>query len=387
MVPLIIGGILFIFNKEVHWGEWIMGGAAAFILAAIMHSVAIFGMTADVETWSGQIVESREYSAWHEYYEYAVYRTEYYTETESYTDSNGQTQTRTVTHSRQVFDHWEPTSRWHNISWECYSNLSTSYGIDEKFHKHLEVKFNDRHPVPGQRTTGEHNSRMIGGDPNDYVASNKTGWVQPITKKMAFENRIKAAPSVFSFVKPPPNTVFAYPENNHPFISNRLLGSAALIDVLAFDQMNARLGPRKLVNVVMVGFNDKGSEYGQMQQAEWIGGKKNDIVITFGGSNKKPSWAFVFGWTEKDIVKRNIESIILEHGAVTETLPLIEEEIKKNYALKDWSRFDYIQIQPPTWSYVTFICLMIVTQGGIWYFFMNNESNKEAFNYNRRYRY
>jgi len=390
MVPLVIGGILFILSKEINWQEWIIGSAIAFILAGIMHAVAVAGMTADVETWSGQIVQSREYSAWQEYYEYAVYRTEYYTETESYTDSNGHSQTRTVTHSRQVFDHWEPTSRWHNIHWECSSNISTTYNIDQKTHKYLEVKFNDRHPVAGHRRTSEHNSRMISGDVNDYFADNKTGWVEPITKRVSFENRIKAAPSVFSFVKPPPNTVFAYPKNDNPFISDRLLGSAALIDILPFDQMNARLGPRKLVNVIMVGFGNKGSEYGQMQQAEWIGGKKNDIVITFGGSNKKPSWVYVFGWTEKDITKRDIESIILEHGAVVETLPLIEEEIKKNYVLKDWSKFDYIQIQPPTWSYVVFLCLMVVSQGGIWYFFMNNESNKEAFNYSsnrNRFRY
>jgi hypothetical protein len=245
----------------------------------------------------------------------------------------------------------------------------------------LEVKFNDRHAVKGRRETGEHNSRMIGGDPYDYFSDNKTGWVEPITKSVSFENRIKAAPSVFSFVKPPPNTVFEYPKNNNPFVSDRLLGSAALIDILAFDQMNSRLGPRKLVNVIMVGFGNKGSEYGQMQQAEWVGGKKNDIVITFGGLNKKPDWVFVFGWTEKDIVKRNIESIILEHGAITKTLPLIEEEIKKNYVLKDWSKFDYIQIEPPTWAYVTYFLLMIVTQCAIWFIFYFNDWGKEEKKY------
>jgi hypothetical protein len=76
---------------------------------------------------------------------------------------------------------------------------------------------------------------MIEGDPFDYASDNKTGWVEPITKlRIILENRIKAAPSVFSFVKPPPNSVYAYPKNDQPFRSDRLLGSATLIDQAPF---------------------------------------------------------------------------------------------------------------------------------------------------------
>ena len=383
MLPLSIGGVAFIMSKKVNWQEWIINSAAVFLLAGIMHLVAIQGMTSDKETWSGQITHSQEFSAWREYYEEAIYRTEFYTDTESYTDQKGNLKTRTVTKSRRVFDHWEGRKRWHNIHWECYSNLNTEYDISGERHRYLENKFADRHAVAGRRVTGEHNSRMIDGDVNDYVAQNRTGWVEPVTKRVSFENRVKAAPSVFSFVKPPVGSVYVYPENNDPFISDRLLGSATLINKLAFDQMNSRLGPKKKVNVIMVGFGDKGSEYGQMQQAEWIGGKKNDIVITFGGSNKKPTWCFVFGWTEKDVTKRDIESIILDKGALTETLPFIEKEIITNYQLKDWSKFDYIQIQPPTWSYITFAIGLFVIQGAFWYWAYKNEFTKEG----TRFRY
>lgn len=373
MVPLVFGGIMFIVSNRVNWQEWIINSVVCLLLAGIMHLVAIHGMTADRETWSGQINVSKEYSAWQEYYEYAVYRTEIYYTTS--TDSQGHS--HTDMHTRQVFDHWEPTTRWHEIHWHCWSNIDTSYEIAGKHHHYLEGCFNDRHAVSGQRVTGEHNSRMIGGDRNDYEADNRTGWVEPITKQVSFENKVKAAPSVFSYVKPPPGSVFPYPKNDEPFISDRLLGSAEIIDKLSFDQMNARLGPSKKVNVIMVGFGSKDSNYGQMQQAEWIGGKKNDIVITFGGSNKKPSWVFVFGWTEKDVTKRDLESIILEHGAVTETLPLIEKEIRANYVIKDWKKFDYLQIEPPTWSYV-FGIVLLLSQCGFWVWAWTNDFTKEA---------
>ena len=343
-----------------------------------MHATALVGMTSDVETQSGQIVQSKEISAWQEYYEKAIYRTEtYYT-----TDGKGH-RTR---HTREVFSHWSPRTRWHDVNWQCYSNISTSYSITREHHYKLEKLFNDRQAVKGDRRTGEHNSRMIGGDPNDYVSNNKTGYIEPITKHASFENRIKAAPSVFSFVKPPPNTVFSYPENNNPFNSDRLVGSAILLDKLAFDQMNARLGPKKKVNVIMVGFSNKPSTYGQMQQAEWIGGKKNDIVITFGGKNSKPDWVYVFGWTEKDIVKRDLESIVLKNGVTNETMRLIEEEIVKNYVLKDWSKFDYIQIEPPTWAYIVYGIVLLISQAGFYVWAFSNFYDKN--NYNRhRYGY
>ncbi len=370
LLPLIVGGVLFINSKRINWQEWIINSAVVFLLAGLTHWMAIAGMTSDVETWSGEITQSIERSAWREYYEEAIYRTEiYYT-----TDSKG----NSTMHTRQVFDHWESRRRWHNIHWQAYSNIDTMYEISRDHHYHLQSKFNDRQAIAGVRRTGEHASRMIEGDPYDYASVNRTGWIEPITKLVSFANRIKASPSVFSFVKPPQGSVFEYPKNEQPFISDRLLGTAVAVDKFTFDQMNARLGPSKKVNVILVGFGDKGSNHGQMQQAEWVGGKKNDIVITYGGDNKKPNWAFVFGWTEKDITKRTLESIVLHNGVSTETLPLIETEIRKNYVLKDWSKFDYIQIQPPGWSYVVFGVVLLLAQGGFWFWAWNNDFTKEA---------
>ena len=367
LLPVAVGGALWVFRREVVWQEWLAGSVAAFLFAGIAHAMALYGMTTDTETWSGQVVQSREFSAWLEYYEYAVYRTEYSTDSKGHTTSH------------QVFDHWEPSTEYHSIHWRCWSNIDTDYNITQARHHHLEQVFHDRHPEPGDRTTFKHSSRMISGDPYDYVADAHTSWVEPVTKAVRFENRVKAAPSVFSYVQPPPKTVYDYPENSDPFSSDRLLGSAAIVGTFAWDQLNARLGPSKKVNVIMVGFKDQDDSYGHMQEARWIGGKKNDLVITFGGNPKHPTWARVFGWTEHDLVKRNLESIILEHGALTETIPLIEKEIRANYALKDWSKFDYISVEPPAWSYWVYALVLVLGQAGFWWWAINNDYSKDAF--------
>lgn len=391
LIFILTGLFLWYKNTKVTLIEWGCGTGTAFLLAFIFHMVAlgtIHSKTSDIETWSGKISYAKHFSRWKEYYEYAVYRTEYYNTTETYytTDSKGRrsSHTRTVRKSRRVFDHWEPTSRWHEEYRQAYSTLNTTHDIDKTFFEYLVTKFDNRTTVKGTRRTGEHNSKMIDGDPNDYESHNQTQWIEPVTKTVSFQNKIKATPNLFQFIHPPTNiNVFNYPVNNDWNKSDRLLGTAALlINQLKFDQLNAELGPLKRVNVIMAGFGDKDPIYGQYQQAKFIGGKKNDLVICFGGgSHQTPAkWAFVFGWTEKDIVKRNIETILLTQPINTDILNLIKAEIKKNYVIKDWKKFDYIKISPPDWVYSLYIILAILIQVGLYIWFNFNEFEKNHWN-------
>lgn len=370
MIPLCVGAGLWLFNKRIVWWEWLIGTACAFILSGIFHYAAVTGMTDDTETWSGEITTAREYSRWKEYYEYAVYRTE--TIHQTCTDSEGKSYD--CSYTIQVFDHWEPTSRWHEEHHKAQSNIETLYSITkDKFNYFCKV-FNDRHPVPGKRQTGEHNSRMITGDPNDYVSINRTGVIEPVTKKVKFENRIKAAPTVFSFITVPTNvSVFSWPANPDVWHSERVMGIANdALTIRKWDELNARLGPQKKVNLIIAGFNTLDATMGQYQEAKFIGGKKNDLVIVYGDNNKKPSWVKVFGWTENDVVKRNIESHIIEYGVTTNLYSFLDKEVRANYILKDWSKFDYIAIEPDGSYFYWFFGFLIVTQSGLYVFFHKN---------------
>lgn len=240
-IPVCIGLTIKLLGKEVNWWEYGIASGTALLTAGAFHCWAYYGQVGDQETWSGSIIEARQYSAWHEYYEYAVYRTEYYSEEESTTDSNGKTTTRTVTKSKRVFDRWEPTSKWHNEKWGMNSNIHTDYVISKDKYILISTKFGGDAPIPGSRKTGEHNSRMIGGDPNDYLATNKTGYVEPITKSVFFENRVRASTNIFnkrSISKIEAKTLFEYPTSINPFLSTRLLGdSTKFFTPLEWDQL------------------------------------------------------------------------------------------------------------------------------------------------------
>ena len=374
-IPVIIGLVLWLKSSTIIWQEWAGGTFLAFFIAVLMHICAVVGMTDDIETWSGRIVLTKQFSAWREYYEEAIYRTEYYTETESYYDSDGNRHTRTVQKSRRVFDHWESRRRWHKEYFQMWSDIDTSYDIPKEEYLRLVSLFSNLVTVAGDRRTGEHNSRMIDGDKNDYESRPVSGYIYPVTRLMHFENKIKAAPTVFSFIKVPTNIpVYEWPENPRFRISDRLIGDASKkINILAWDQMNAIIGPLKQVNVIMIGFTNQSSSIFDYQQAKFIGGKKNDIVLCYDMNGTNTDWARVFSWSEREDCKRNLETIILSNPIDDTIIPLIHKEILTNFVRKDWHKFDYITIDPPGWLYPTYIFILLLTQIGLYVYFHMNE--------------
>lgn len=375
LLPIVIGMVLWLMDKEIVLWEWLTGAAVSLLTALIFQYVACIGMTDDIETWSGKVETAREYSRWKEYYEYAVYRS--VPCKHSYRDSKGRSRKSHI--SDEVFDHWEPSSRWHEASWEVQTTLG-SFSIDSLKYQYLCKKFGSVTTIRGKRTTSDHNSKMIDGDVNDYVAINQLGWIEPVSQTKSFENRIMASPSLFSYTKVPTNVnVFSWPKSTELFSTSRLMGTAReKISVLKWDQLNAVLGAAKKVNLIMIGFpSGTPSDYAKWQESDWLGGKKNDLVICFAGKPDRVEWVSVFGWTEQALVKRNLESLLLGNVVNEDLLPKIQNEVTANYVIKDWKKFDYITIEPPTSSYWIFFIVLIFTQVGLYIFFHRNPFGKE----------
>lgn len=349
LIPIIIGAVCYYFNDKVHIYEWLIGSAVAFITATIIHSISFYSQTSDIEVWSGKVEYARQYSAWREQYEEAVYKT----------DDDGD----------RVFSHYETERRWHDEYFVIHTNLNTTHHVSEAKYQYFVKKFNNITKVEGDRTTSETDSHMIDGDPYDYISYAKNN-IEPIHENRKFQNKLKAARSVFEFAKIPDGMkVEPYPISRDIFKSKRVLGTARKrIDIKEWDSMNAILGPIKKVNVIIVGFSGPDSMQAEWLRANWKGGKKNDIVICYGNG-----WSKVFGWSDAELCKVNLQSIALR-GPVDETIiPKIKDEIMKNYKETDWTRFDHLQISPKTSHYVWLFVVLIVTQGGLYFYFHQNE--------------
>lgn len=380
--PLATWAIMWAASKRIHAAEAIAASVIGVVCCLIFHAVAIAGMTDDVETWSGRVTEIRFDPPYTQWYMMRRTRTKYRTVLRTV----GTGKNRRTISVRESYQETYYTRETRSVgpSWTANETLRGSHAISrEQYERHVQL-------FGGEvvRRTGL-KSNYDSGDPASYFAFPKSGYVWPSVDTRRWENRVKATPSLFSFAKVPDGApVYEYPTNPLWYRSGRLLGSAGdTVDILSWDQMNGRLGPTKWVNVIAIGFRDQDKIVALQQQAKWVGGKQNDLVLCFGGPNEKPTWSFVFGWSEREIAKRNLETILLDHGFTPATLPLIEEEIEANYVIKDFSKFDYLTIEPPTWSIVTLTLITIGTQAllGLWFF--KNEFNAESGQTVRRYRY
>jgi len=365
LVPAIIGAILWVTKREIVLAEWMASVVVALLISGFFHLVALEGMTGDTETWSGEIVQTTFYPKWIEEYQVAIYKTV------THTDSKGNSYTT------EEFSHYETRHRTHDQYWTVDCTVNGEVNVDKGVYDLVGEKFGGK-----IITTTPYKSGFDSGDKNVYHYENVTGYIFPTTASRSFENRVKAAPSVFSFIKVPEDVkVFSYPKNRDMMNSDRLLGSAKKhINLLEFDRLNSNLGARKKVNIIIVGFPaGTPSINGDYQQSAWFGGKKNDLVICYAGDNKA-EWVKVFGWTEKEIVKRNLESIVLSNEISDNLLPLIRDEVTRNYEIKDWSKFDYISIEVPMRYKIVFVIVMIFVQIICSLYFLNNDFEKSVLN-------
>lgn len=354
LIPLVAALALLAKNPNACWQECLGSAALAFALAGTFHYAAIKSQTGDHETWSGMIVKTTHFPQWVEQQMRTV--TDY--------DSKGN-----ATGSHIEYDyvtHWE--------HWTADTSTDDSHEINQSFFGESSGNFG------GISTEHPWKSGFYSGDPNIYVAYDKTGFIYPTNEWRSFQNRLKAQPNLFQFSKIPQGvSVYDYPENKDWMHSDRLVGPIkSRVDPLEFDRLNARIGAIKKVNVILVGFKNRGIDAGQYQQSAWFGGRKNDLVLCFDAANAIPSWAFCFGWTEREDVKRNLESIAMTDGASTATLPKIEAEIQRNYTIKNWHKFDYISIPAPSWALIWMPIALLISQAAYWWWALSNEYRGEA---------
>jgi len=348
-IPLIVGFYLWITQKEIVWWEWLLSVLIGFATVGIIHGCLYAGMTSDTETWSGHIIRATYYPEWIEEYQ------------EAHTSCSGSGKNEVCT------TYYTTEHRTHERYWEADSSTGESNKIEEATFKQISNIFGNYNTEDGNK------SGFDGGDPNIYATYNRTGQIYfPTTTTRSWTNIIKATKSNFSFVEIPKNMkTLEYPQNNNWFQSDRLI-NVSTITPHAWDVLNTELGATKKINLIMIYFGNKDKEQAMYQESAWVGGKKNDLVICYGGIEGN-RWSYVFGWTEKSLVKRNLESIILDNKMNDGIIPLIKKEVQENYQIKDFSKFNYMQIDPPSWAYLVTFIIVLLTQVGYWMYSFSNE--------------
>jgi hypothetical protein len=368
IVPIILWFILWIVGNKINWVEMVSGCVASLILAGIFHLATFEMMTSDREVLSGQITKATFHPRWIEEYQQAHTRSVYCGR-----DSKGNSRYRTETY-------YTTEHRTHTEYWDCDTDLGDSHNITTAFFEEIKKNFNNL------TTERPYKHGFDGGDRNIYVSYNKTGYVYPVTTTKGFKNLLLCSKTVYSFPEVPKGVkVFEYPYPTDWLHSTRLINESR-ISAYEFDKLNTRLGFAKHINVIMINFgSNPDSNIANYQQSKYCGGKKNDLVICYakdGGAN----WAKVFSWSESELCKRNLETLILNNPINNLLLEPIRKEIVLNYTPKDWSKFDYISLEPPASAMYWYLFVLVLLQAGIIAFaFMNEFDKEEKYSYRNLY--
>lgn len=361
-IPFIVGLVLWYFDKRIQCLEFLGSLPVGLITVAIINWITFVGLTGDVMINSGELVKATYYPQWIEEYQ------------QSHTTCTGSGK------SQSCSTYYTTEHRTHQPYWESYSNIDTSYNLDEPSFRAIANTFGNYNTEYAK----DSKSGFDGGDPNIYttykrvVNKDETTVYYPVTKQISWTNKIKATKSVFKFVDIPKTaTVYEYPVPNDSFKSNRLLGEAQKdFKIETLDALNGYLGDIKHVNLIIIGYKNSDSMQARYQESAWLGGKENDLVLTYGKDAKgKVTWAYVFGWTNSEEVKRNLETILMS-TPLNKSVPEIRKEIAKNYTCKDFKDFNYLSVEPPLWSYILVIVLLALTQFGYYYYMLNNDFNQ-----------
>src|SRR5690606_6237555 len=128
-------------------------------------------------------------------------------------------------------------------------------------------------------------------------------------------------------------------------------------------------------------------EYFYAIQEDWLGGKKNDIVIVIGVKNNKPEWSEVMAWSKNELFQVSLEEDIesLESISSYNLLNIIKENIMNHFERKPMKDFEYLKssITPSGLQWTISLIIGFLISIGMSIFFHVNEVFPEYRSYNK----
>jgi hypothetical protein len=217
-------------------------------------------------------------------------------------------------------------------------------------------------------------------EPARYSISNVG---DPVAVTSDYENYIKAAPDTLfqrhGLVKKFTGQFPEYPLRIYDYhYMDRLVGnfspSHALYWQKELNRLNSRLQKRK-ANVVVVLLRGKPQEYAYALEQQWVGGKKNDVIVLINtnDSGKSISWTYIMSWTKKELFKIELRDHINAVGSVdlAHIFAIIERDTLASFEHRSMKDFEYLKssIVPTAGQWTWSLVISIIVSIGLSVFF------------------
>jgi hypothetical protein len=317
----------------------VLGGAilVSFMLVFAIYSLGTAGMLADTETLNGKVVKKES--------DKVHCRHSYDCNCRNVRSCSGSGKNSSCSTTRVCDTCYEHSF---DVDWNVFASIG-SYSIDTIDRQGL------REPPRWTQT-------LIG---------------EPVAIQRSYRNPIKASPqSIFNSaahtlvefkgkLPPHPGGIYDY------WHTNRLVLNGVALDGNEQKKWNdgiaeilKDIGITKQVNLVVVMTNSSNSLWANALQTEWIGGKKNEVVLVMGVKNyPEIEWVHVFSWSETDLFNVKLRDAVKDLKMVDRdiVLRISYENIMAHFKRKSMKNYDYLEseIEPESWFFILAIILGI----------------------------
>lgn len=143
-------------------------------------------------------------------------------------------------------------------------------------------------------------------------------------------------------------------------------------------ELNADLGARKQVNMVVVVVKDQPMDYFEALEQAWIGGKKNDVVLLVDvDSALNIQWVESMAWTDNKIFQVSLRDDVMATKVldVDGVLSALRNNVDKNFVRKPMKDFEYLSstVTPTFGQWLFAMIFGTALSIGLGLFFLNND--------------
>lgn len=221
----------------------------------------------------------------------------------------------------------------------------------------------------------------------------------PTAVSHLFTNYIKARPEsvlrIMGSMEQFKNLIPSYPitVRDYHYVDRFIPMGVVVPDVRMWNhdlqEVNADLGKRKEVNIIIVVANTNDLAYQYGLEEAWIGGKKNDLIVIM-GVTRYPTidWVGVMSWSEAEDLKVELRDKIKDIRTIDQRekiMSIVEAMVDHKFIRRHISDFKYLMAgaQPGSVGTVVLFLFGIATSSGLAYFFYREDPFRSRGSYSR----
>jgi hypothetical protein len=385
LIPFIGCAVAYkIWKNKFVWWELVLPTVISFLFILLTKFTIETSMLSDTQYKGGVIVEARYYEYWSTWVS-KMCSQEYACGT--YTTGSGKNRTTHTKYCTRYYDcsYCDTNSPY----WEVYDNQGHSWRVSESEYNRLKAQWNATPEfVELNRSINRHGSCGQDGDMYRIKWDGGMLSVESSTWESAYENHVQVSKSNFDLRDVSKSEAKKYNLYDYPVVKGYNQKTILGLDSLTFleqnykngankmfDYFNGVYGSKRKIRVFVLLFYDKAFDVAIKQKNYWDGGNKNEVVICIDVNKMtgKINWVYPFSWGENKRISVDLREDISNMGTLNFTkLYHIVDSATVGFTYRDFSQFDYLSVDPPTWEvWLVYLMTLALTIGILYYGYQN----------------